>query len=253
MPLEYRFRQMAEWPRDVKLEYLTTPFKNAKRKPMPLSDTPDMLGSELAHLSAKGVILQLDFENPAREIRQDGMLRADARRPRHPGVILTFDSKFGPLSYPAGRFSDWESNLRAVAYHLHHTRLASLYGVGSRGEAYKGFPALPPPVADAVESAAAAPPKSHHQVPAGPRLSAGASPVDRAEATARHEAAALLLGWAEGEGLSYERLMRGDAEHIEAVYRSAVRRAHPDGGGHAAAFQGVQRARNILRQSEAVR
>jgi hypothetical protein len=39
------------------------------------------------------------------DIRLDGLPRAHAR-PRHPGVIVSFDSKHGPLGYGTDAFPD---------------------------------------------------------------------------------------------------------------------------------------------------
>lgn len=144
--LEYRHVRIHQWPGKFTAYHWRkdTVFKDKKNKPMPLSDTFAILETEMRFLNGKNVILQTAHTG-ARDFRQDGRLRADARRPEHPGVILTFDSKHGALSYPCDHFHDWESNLRAVAFHLQNVRHSQLYGVGAHGEAYKGFAALPAP------------------------------------------------------------------------------------------------------------
>src|SRR6185503_13040226 len=61
---------------------------------------------------------------------------------RHPGVIVTFDSKFGPLSYWTDRYTDWEANLRAIALALQALRAVDRYGVAKRGLQYRGYKRL---------------------------------------------------------------------------------------------------------------
>src|SRR5690606_24676973 len=60
----------------------------------------------------------------------------------HPGVILSFDSKVGHLSYPCDTFTSWQDNLRAVALALEALRKLDRYGVTKRGEQYRGFLAI---------------------------------------------------------------------------------------------------------------
>jgi hypothetical protein len=106
------------------------------------ADTLRLLDRELRHLGARNIVVQMGLSG--RDIRLDGMPRAGAR-PNHPGVILSFDSKHGPLNYPCGRFSEWEDNLRAIALSLEHLRTVDRYGVTKRGEQYSGWKALAPP------------------------------------------------------------------------------------------------------------
>jgi hypothetical protein len=59
--------------------------------------------------------------------------------------VLSFNSKFGPLSYPCDRFQTWDDNLRAIALSLEHLRAVDRYGVTKRGEQYQGWAQLPAP------------------------------------------------------------------------------------------------------------
>jgi hypothetical protein len=103
-------------------------------------DTINLLEFELRKLGASNVVLQVALE--PRDIRMDGLPRADARPMKHPGVILAFQSRFGPLSYPCDTFETWEDNLRAIALALECLRAVDRYGVTKRGEQYKGWDAL---------------------------------------------------------------------------------------------------------------
>lgn len=121
------------------------PVEPTKRRQPSRFDTPwrkttVLLERELRFLSGKNILLQMAVED--HEIRLDGWIRASAR-PSHPGVLLTFDSKFGPLTYPCDAFTDWQSNVRAIALALEALRKVDRYGVTRRGEQYTGWKALP--------------------------------------------------------------------------------------------------------------
>lgn len=104
------------------------------------SATLDLLDRELHHIGAKNIVIQLDLNES--EIRNDGMPKANAR-PRSPGVVLAFDSPYGPLKYPCDQFDDWQDNARAIALALEALRKVDRYGVTKRGEQYTGWKALP--------------------------------------------------------------------------------------------------------------
>jgi len=166
---------------------------------------------ELQALAAENVVLQMAIQD--RDIRRDGWIRANAR-PGHPGVILTFESIHGPLSYPCDTFDDWQANVRAIALALEALRKVDRYGVTRRGEQYAGWKQLPPP---------------------------GAS-----SATMTACIAAELLADAEGLDGDPEDLM----DHPEAVrltYRTAAKNTHPDRhGGDTRRFQLLQEAKAVL-------
>jgi len=75
-------------------------------------------------------------------IRRDGWIRANAA-PLSPAIVLSFESDYGPLSYPCDTFTDWRANVRAVALAPEALRKVNRYGVGRSGEQYKGWKALP--------------------------------------------------------------------------------------------------------------
>src|SRR5947208_1880483 len=72
------------------------------------------------------------------DIRLDGRPRARAVA-SHPGVVLAFDSRHGPLKYAVDTFDRWQDNLRAIALGLEHLRAVDRYGVTRRGEQYTGW------------------------------------------------------------------------------------------------------------------
>jgi hypothetical protein len=110
--------------------------------------TVKTLTTELHALDAKNIVLELDLRE--RDIRLDGMPRADAR-PGSPAVVLSFDSRYGPLRYATAEYDDWQDNLRAIALSMQALRAVDRYGVSKRGEQYRGWKALPPGPVDAAE------------------------------------------------------------------------------------------------------
>lgn len=137
--MNYQFRPLAAWP--------TTPTKNRRRAPFGVSFNKTLadLGRELTHLHATHIVIQARVRED--DIRLDGMLRAGAKV-MGSGIILSFESKVGPLSYPCDTYLEWEGNLRAISLALTALRAVDRYGVTARAEQYKGWQALPPPTAD---------------------------------------------------------------------------------------------------------
>lgn len=178
------------------------------------SGTMDLLERELRFLGAKNILLQMQVE--ARDIRNDGWIKANAR-PSGPGVILTFDSKYGPLSYPCDTFRDWQTNVRAVALALEALRKVDRYGVTRRGEQYTGFGQLPP--------------------------AGGTSRTISAEAAAL--VVVCLSGYEDDADEDVPKVL-ADRESFQWHYREAAKNTHPDAGGSTEAFQNLQAAKAIL-------
>jgi hypothetical protein len=104
------------------------------------SATKSLLYREITALGATSAVLQLAVTES--DIRLDGDLRANAR-PTHPGVIVSFESRHGPLRYACDRFLTWQDNVRAIALGLESLRRVDRYGIAGRGEQYTGWKALP--------------------------------------------------------------------------------------------------------------
>ena len=100
------------------------------------SATMQLLERELEKLGARDAVIELAVQEG--ELRIDGWPYADAR-PTHPGVIVSFDSKHGPLRYGTDAFDHWQENVRAIALGLEALRKVDRYGIGKRGEQYVGW------------------------------------------------------------------------------------------------------------------
>lgn len=104
------------------------------------SATVDLLEREIGNLGARHAVIQLAVTEE--DIRLDGQIRANAR-PSHPGAIVSFDSRHGPLEYATDVFTHWQDNVRAIALGLEALRKVDRYGIAKRGEQYRGWKALP--------------------------------------------------------------------------------------------------------------
>ena len=136
----YRFRPVEHWPVEPTpdRERRAAPFKAGWR------DTIRLLEDELAWLDASNVVLQCYAKNGDADIRMDGQLRASATVTR-PGVIISFDSKHGPLSYPCDSCRHWQHNVRSIALALKALRAVDRYGVTGRAEQYRGWTKIAQP------------------------------------------------------------------------------------------------------------
>ncbi len=197
--MEFTFRPIERWPGSLAAKRRRAAFKAGYNATLSLLDT------ELRQLNARNIVLQVALTED--DIRLDGRPRAGSRV-AHPGMILSFDSKFGPLSYPCDTFAEWQDNLRAIALGLEHLRAVDRYGVTKRGEQYKGWTALPPPTASV--------------------------------AMTRDEALAFLHH-------ASEIAVFDDNDHARTAYRIAMGKLHPDrNGGDEAPFKRLQEAKDVL-------
>jgi hypothetical protein len=151
--MEFIFRPIHQWPGALRTDRRRAPFKVSYNKV--LSD----LDAELRQLRATNIVLQVALTDD--EIRLDGRPRAGAQV-RHPGVILGFDSRHGPMSYPCDTYTRWADNLRAISLALTALRAVDRYGVTRRAEQYRGWTALPAPAARMTRAEALAFVRRHY-------------------------------------------------------------------------------------------
>lgn len=201
--MDILFRPILTWPGKLSTARRGSQFKAS------YNDTLKLLDVELGRLRASNVVIQLALD--PRDIRLDGMPRADAR-PAHPGVILAFDSKHGPLSYPCDTFSTWQENLRAIALALEYLRAVDRYGVTKRGEQYRGWTALPAPAKGCFAS---------------------------------KDDAALWVSRETGSGVSVDTIINHE-EARQQAFRALAFRLHPDRGGDPEKFKKLQAAKEAL-------
>jgi hypothetical protein len=199
--MEFTYRPIAVWPGRQTARRLRSKFKAS------YTATLGLLDRELRHLGARNIVLQVALDES--DIRLDGRPRAGSQ-PRHPGIILAFDSKHGPLSYPCDCYNRWEDNLRAIALSLEALRSVDRYGVTRQAEQYRGWQQLPGPLVTADE-------------------------------------AALIISRAAGTGVSVDTLLRS-AEALRMAHHAAALRTHPNRGGTAEDFRRVQQAKEVLEE-----
>lgn len=222
--IDAEFRPLTEWPGTL------TPDTARKGSPFraTYSQTLELLDHELRQLKAQRVVIELALS--AGQIRADGWPRADARTPTHPGVIVSFDSTYGPLRYLTDRYTSgwanmnrvaWQQNLRAIALGLEALRKVDRYGISERGEQYTGWSALPPGTIAAA---------------AGMTVDEAARYVQEA---GHPTASDTRFVWEQ---------IRSDADIRERLYRQAAKRLHPDtASGNEAGFRRLEQAITVLR------
>lgn len=209
--IDMRFRPIDVWPGGETRGRRSSPFRAS------YSTTLSLVQRELRHVRARDVVIMLALGE--RDILLDGSRpRADAR-PRHPGVILAFDSKHGPMKISADSFLHWHDNLRAIGMGLHDLRRLDRYGISRRGEQYTGWRALPDPSSREFSSA--------------------------------REAALYLVNVAGHNGgspiMEAERIL-SNPEALRDTVRRAQKATHPDAGGDAVDFDLVTRARAMIEE-----
>ena len=137
--MKFTFRPIDNWPRQKNKRPKDSPFRSR------YSQTTDLLERELDMIGASKVVLQIDL--PESQIRTDGLPYSKART-IFQGVIVSFESKHGPLKYLTDSFNDWQENIRAIALGLEALRKVDRYGITKRGEQYTGWKQLPAAVSE---------------------------------------------------------------------------------------------------------
>jgi hypothetical protein len=182
-----------------------------KKAPFKSNWTKDLsaLDRETKHLGARKIEFALELPRGAMDLRQDGMLKADARPGR--AIIISFLDKDGVRhAYPCDTYGWWQDNVHAIAVVLEDLRRAERYGVQS-ALLRAGFKALPAATTTALSTEQAA------------------------AVVARHTGGT----WNPGP-------IFGDSETARQALRIAMSKTHPDAGGAQHDFQMVQEAKRVL-------
>jgi hypothetical protein len=215
MALEYKFQSLESFPRDLTPSYQRKKSGFGKT----WSETQNILERELRHLNyRRGSTVLLTAHSPY-DVRKDGQLRSDVRRPEHPGVVVKFDvydsrlKRYVTMSFECDQFTEWKDNVRAIADAMEALRKVDRYGVSAGGRhnaQYEGYKALPS---------------------ADGRVS---SREDAAEFISQHS------GWPASS--------LNDVEVLSKAYRQAALKLHPDKGGTQDDFVKLQDAYRVMGQ-----
>ena len=128
------FRPLPQWPHPV------TPSRRYAHFKVGYRQTLDELFYEVERLDGHEIVMGVGLTEA--DIRLDGQLRANARSYSHPGVEISFDSRFGRLAYATDQYRDWQDNVRAIALSLEALRAVDRHGVSKRGQQYAGYAQL---------------------------------------------------------------------------------------------------------------
>jgi hypothetical protein len=205
--IDARFVSVQEWPGQ------RTPRNKRKNSPFraPYIDTLDLLEYELSLLKARDIVFQSGFRRES--LRNDGWPYSNAI-PDDPGIIVSFRSNKGELSFPCDTYDDWQANMRAIGLALEALRAVDRYGVTRQAEQYKGWAQLPPPEKTAHFKSA--------------------------------DDAARFIALNAGEGTEKARAILLDQDTRTNLYRRAARNLHPDRGGNADQFVLLQEALEVV-------
>jgi hypothetical protein len=214
----YTFKPIVQWQGKPTSERRNSLFRAS------YNDTIKLLDRELAHLNAREPIVIQTYMS-TRDIRIDGLPRADVRQPDNPGVIVTCEiffwngtrnaqgqrlGTYRPISFPCDKFFDWKDNLRAIALSLEALRKVDRFGVTKTGEQYKGWTALPP-------------------MPSNNELT--------------EDDAVSFISAHSGELVGY---VMSNRNNLESAYRKAARNLHPDAGGSTEDFIRLNQSYELL-------
>lgn len=205
--IQWQERPIDNWPGELTARRKAAPFDAGWGR------TLTLLNRELKMLDARAVVVLVALAS--KDFRLDGKPRAGAKA-EHPGVILTFTCRYGPLRYACDTFTTFDDNVRAIALGLEALRKVERYGITRRGEQYTGWSALPPGTA------------------MGARMTAT-------------EAARVLHDLASPDSMEVgPDALVGNRELIELAYKTAAKNHHPDHGGSADLMSRATEARDVL-------
>ena len=147
--MAYTLRPMPLWPHGESKPRRAAQFRSPSRhdgdrwipgRRIPWDQTLVDLEYEVDALGGRDIVIGVGLSEY--DIRQDGAPRANARPYSHPGVEISFESRYGRLTYATDVFTDWRDNVRAVAKGLEALRAVERWGVAKRGQQYAGFALL---------------------------------------------------------------------------------------------------------------
>ena len=198
-----------QWDGPLTRERVYAPFKAL------WGSTLKLLARELEHLEAKNTRLLVACED--HEIRVDKTAPRANANVRHPGIVLAFESKHGPMRFSTDRYLHWQHNIRAIALGLEALRRVDRYGITKGAEQYKGW----------------------RQLPSGD----GEPGIET-----KHDAAQVL---ADITSMPVSGI-QGDPAIARDAYLAAVRASHPDRGGDPNVFHRVRKAAEVLGATERI-
>jgi hypothetical protein len=154
--MEYSHEKLDSFPRKL------TNDRDDSRFGKTWTQVQAILSREVIQLGARNGSVVIRTAHQPWDLRNDGKLRSDARKPEHPGVVIKFDiwnkstGRYEPLQFECDKFGDWKDNVRAIADALEALRKIERYGVSSSGKEnahYQGYKALPDAKSEKAEAA----------------------------------------------------------------------------------------------------
>jgi hypothetical protein len=131
------FRPLAVWPHPS-----TQAWERRGRSTFRAGwdDTVNLILDEIDRRDGSDVIIGAGLSPD--DIRIDGLPRANARQPLHPGVEVSFNTRQGRLVFATDVCEYWQHNVRSIGLGLEALRAVDRYGITRKGEQYAGFAQL---------------------------------------------------------------------------------------------------------------
>ncbi len=149
MSLDYKFQSLeGGFPRKLTPDW----HRESSRFGKTWTEVQTILERELRFLGYRTGSVVLQTAHSPYDVRKDGKLRSDVRKPEHPGIVLKFDvynseaKRYEQMSFECDQFTEWKANVRAVADAMEALRKVNRYGVSGGGKSnahYEGYKALP--------------------------------------------------------------------------------------------------------------
>lgn len=129
------------WPRTPVYRRTPSRFSKAGRD-LTVADARTRLADELDRLGARNTILSTHIV-----LRADGLPRSGQSEPSDPGAAIYFTVKGTPTVMACDRYTRVADNIAALAATIEAKRAAIRHGVVTVEQEFRGYAALPPPVA----------------------------------------------------------------------------------------------------------
>jgi hypothetical protein len=139
----YPLHWPAGWPRTQLWQRKAAAFHKGTagdKSKLTITDAIARLQRELDALSVGDMLLSTNLE-----LRLDGHPRADRSPPTDTGVALYFRLKGKDTALACDKWDRVADNITALAKHIEALRGIDRWGVGSIGQAFAGYQALPAP------------------------------------------------------------------------------------------------------------
>ena len=139
----FEFKNLRAWPKNIRPRHHGDLFQSS------YESTVAKLKEELRLIRVERAVVSIVYAKGS--LRKDGLPMENANM-TYPGVMISFDKPTGGVSLATDKYASWMFNLRGIALSLEALRGINRWGCSEQDQQYLGFPALPPPDPDILET-----------------------------------------------------------------------------------------------------